>query len=774
MASTANSSVPVAGSVRVSSSRPVTLPKIPELYNPNFLDVLLPGATPAIIVDTKAAASVPAKRNPFMDALKATANHTYTANGAQALRSTLSPALDAFNGLNEYVLPGDIDRLLAASWAEDPQLTLRLIWNVRSIHDGVGAKELFYRAFGWLYVHHPRTAIANLQQLVVPACLARKKGSAAPATLKAHGYWKDLLNILALATRDELTAYRAGFLHAPRDQFTYGRHKGTQITGGTPASRSEANEQASLAAKARAAARRKAQAAEMHIRLVAKLAQPKYRALYIAVAHLFAAQLVKDLRVLAELAALAPGHKDRMALVRKLSLAGKWAPTPGRAHDRVTNISTAIAELIHASQAFDPKSYPSALKTQLSAHERAAVLRSFYQRWVLTELRRAGCYPEPLMSARRWREIKYTRVSSLAMKIHTPTFFKHDPEGFEQYLTAVEANRKTISGAALAPHELVAQAFRLANPYVPDGARRAQAALGDLRRRLAETELRVVEAQWTTLIATLRGAGALENALAVCDVSGSMGSLHPASIKRQRGGGPVPPILPAIALSLVLAALAEAPWNGGFVTFSARPAFVAVDVTAPLAAQARAVSAAEWGMNTNLQAVFLDLLLPLAVRNRVRQEDMVKRLFVFSDMQFDQSLPTARGEFFGGVNAPGAATAWETTYDRIEAAYRAAGYEVPQIVFWDLAAGDKTVEVQGDRKGVAMMNGFSAAMLKVFMGEEEEEEEVMEWENVTEGGESVTVAEKLEQKKAEMEFNPINVMKKVLMRRSYDGLVVLD
>ncbi|KAJ3505314.1 hypothetical protein NLJ89_g7487 [Agrocybe chaxingu] len=171
------------------------------------------------------------------------------------------------------------------------------------------------------------------------------------------------------------------------------------------------------------------------------------------------------------------------------------------------------------------------------------------------------------------------------------------------------------------------------------------------------------------------------------------------------------------------------------------------------------MSSADWGMNTDLHAVFVKLLLPLAVKNKVKQEDMIKRLFIFSDMQFD------------ACNSGRDAASWETNYDEIEKAYRAAGYEMPQIVYWDLAASaEHTVEVEGDRKGVAMMNGFSPALLKVFMGEKEEEEEAAaEWEKVDEDGESVTVVEKKED-----EFTPVNVMKKALMKKSFDGLVVVD
>lgn len=745
MATVSNSTAAVTGTSALHSLRRVALPVIAELFDKNFLDVLIPVSTNDIATDPAPPRVTP--QNPLMEGLKASSHWTRTTNGARAFSSTLDPVLDAFNGLTQDLYGVDVGRYLNDAWKEDPDLTLRLIWNLRSIHDGVGDKELFYRAFGWLYDNHPRTAVANLHNLVTPVCLSKKKEGG-----KAHGYWKDLLNILALATVDELSniSEPSKFLHSPRDPFTYGRNRTEKV--GTPASRIAANECASQRAKADAAAARTAKEVSNYARLLRKLSRPKYRALYITVARLFADQLIKDIQVLSEINALPP-DADRLPLVKKLSLAGKWAPTPGCSHDRVTNISTAIVELIYASQSLPADHYPSVLKSDLPADDRAVILRSFYQRWILTELRRASGYPEPLMSAGRWKQIKYNRVSSLAMKNNTPHFFRHDPEGFEKYLTAVEENKKSISGATLLPHKLVAQAIEMSEP--PD-ARKGTPAMREFKRRLAETRLRVVEAQWKTLLDNLREAGALENSLAVCDVSGSMGRLEAKNNRRHTA-----PILPAVALSLVLASISTPPFAGGFITFSARPQFVAVDLAQPLHEQVSEMAGADWGMTTNLRAVFVDLLLPLAVRHAVRPEDMVKRLFVFSDMQFDACQ---RG-------AP-----WETNYDAIAAAYARAGYEVPQIVYWDLssAKGNRTVEVEGTRKGVAMMNGFSPAMLKVFMGEDKGEidaVEEVEWESVDVDGGSTTVVE-VEDK--EEDFTPINVMKKALLRASYDGLVVLD
>lgn len=56
--------------------------------------------------------------------------------------------------------------LLSKNWAANAGVTLKLIFCLRSIHDGKSEKKTFHHAFGWLYKHHPRTAIGNLPLLV--------------------------------------------------------------------------------------------------------------------------------------------------------------------------------------------------------------------------------------------------------------------------------------------------------------------------------------------------------------------------------------------------------------------------------------------------------------------------------------------------------------------------------------------------------------------------------------------------------------------------------
>lgn len=710
-----------------SSAQIVTLPNIPELYDENFLDVLIPLKQADVFLEVDR----PTVLNTMMEALKSTVHQTFTENLAPAYSSTGSPTLDAFQSLTRYSDASEIKKHLDNAWKEDPALALRIIWCLRSIHDGKGEKEAFYRAYGWLFDHHPRTAILNLPLLVKPVCTTPpKKGKEKEA--KSHGYWKDLLNILALATVDQFGSSHSTFLHSPRTPATtfYSSEKRVKHSPDVVAAHIEAARLFNEQKKAEAKQKRDIVRAQHYERLVGKLAQPKYRALYIAVSRLFAERLGEDMRIL-----------------KKISLAGKWAPTPRGSHDRVTNISTAISLLLHHNKTPDG-GFPSALQTSLEPKVEAVILRSFLQRWILKPLRQASSCPEPLMSANRWTEIRYNRVPSICMKNNTEHFFKHDPDGFQKYLISVESGKKTISGATLLPHELVAEAYSCAADS--DGGKYPQ--LAEFKKSLAETKLRVVEAQWKTLIKNLQDSGSIENSIAICDVSGSMGSISSKFNKRD-----VEPILPAISLSLVLASLSKPPFNGGFITFSAHPKFVQLDLTKSLYDIVNEMERSQWEMNTDLNAVFLKLLLPLAVKNKVKSEDMIKRLFIFSDMQFDAAENTCSD-----------AGSWATNYDVIEKAYNEKGYEVPQIVYWDLNGfGAKTFEVDSGRKGVAMMNGFSPALLKVFMGETEE---VEEWEKVTEKGDSETVVEE----KEEDQFTPVNVMKKALLKKSFEELVVVD
>ncbi|KDQ07191.1 hypothetical protein BOTBODRAFT_39027 [Botryobasidium botryosum FD-172 SS1] len=781
------------------SSQLVTIPLIPELYDPDFLTKIFPPPTPSTKkIELK---DETPRSNPFMTALKDDfANRTLTENNSPAWRSTLSPTLDAFSTLGPDVSGASVHSILSKSWAADPEITLRLIWNLRSIHEGKAEKEVFYYAFGWLLRHHPRTAVKNLKWLVEPVIERKprkkekeeKEGKedksgeagddwttveaadmdvegAAPAAVAqepeveitglSHGYYKDLLTLLQLAALDQLcdpspdSSFKA--LHTVRPEWTYptasqstrGRGIGGRGRGGsrrsTPRRRSlsSASTAVSAAPKGQSA---EEQVAEAHKRLEKKLTTDlPFRALYVAVARIFAEKLAVDLSYLHEIVD-APGKNE--TLKWKISLASKWAPTLGGAHDRVTNIATAIASILHVSGHMSELTSVVPPTTEPLSASAALTVRSFYRRWIVTPLRRYNQIPELAMGANEWDRIQYSRVPSVCMKNNKSIFFAHDAERFTKYLLDVTQGKKKISGATLFPHELLAEAFQCENVH---GSGTVEA---EVQKKLAEANKTVIEEQWKTMVARLREAGTLDNCLAVADVSGSMGSLHYPPVQGKKRH--YEPIWPCVALSMLLAQLARPPFQNTFITFSAMPELVTLDADAGLVENALNMGQANWTMNTDFQAVFVKLILPLAIKHKIKKEDMIKRLFVFSDMQFD--------------NCRGRHGAWETDHEKITKAYAEAGYDVPEIVYWNLAGDRGPKPVTAEQKGVALVSGFSGNMLKVFMegGEDEEEEALVPEE------EDAAAHETKKAKKAEMD--PVAVMLKALGKKSFAPLTVVD
>ncbi|CAD6338843.1 unnamed protein product [Miscanthus lutarioriparius] len=98
-------------------------------------------------------------------------------------------------------------------------------------------------------------------------------------------------------------------------------------------------------------------------------------------------------------------------------------------------------------------------------------------------------------------------------------------------------------------------------------------------------------------------------------------------------------------------------------------------------------------------AVF-DKLLSVAVGGNLPPERMVRKVFVFSDMEFDQA----------------SSRPWETDYEAITRKFTEAGYGavVPQIVFGNLR-DSMSVPVTAGQKGVAMGSGFSKNLVKLFL-----------------------------------------------------------
>jgi len=582
--------------------------------------------------------------------------------------------------------------------------------------------------------------------IVVPVCVVSRD------KLVAHGYWKDLLNILALVTCDELSDFDSRPSNFLR---TY-----------TPRNSSELVLNAELISEEQIRNVRMEKQRRNHRRLLEKLVNDKYRALYIAIARLFAEHLRKDIKLLDQLNSLSPNSEDQtLTLCRDISLAGKWAPTPGGSHDRTTNIATAICQLLFSPEentgfnAIGP--LPSAAPHPVSTDpENCAIYREYYQRWILTPLREVlGC-PEPLMSAGKWNEIQYSYVPTVCMRRNKAQFMHHDPEGYQLHLAYIQSRKKSLLGVSLTPIELIAKTIEFHSVW--DSAQKEQfPRVAHFKQKFAEKQLRIVDVRWRGLISRLREYGGFEDTLAVYGISDSMTSMP------EYDQNNVHPIYPSIALSLILASITKPPFDAGFIAFLehltlARPQGLEEKDLVDLVNDLLAI---EPGGSINLEDVLLRIVLPLAKDHQVTNDDMIKRILVLSDMRFDDLVGTFTGPWWlNQISESEKENRWRVIYDRIERAFQDAGYDVPEIICWELSSNNsvrQTMEVEVERKGVTLMTGFSSEMVRSFLGDVIRED----WLDMSEDGEA---------EEDEEEISPLDEMKKALDKKSYAGLVVLD
>jgi hypothetical protein len=99
-------------------------------------------------------------------------------------------------------------------------------------------------------------------------------------------------------------------------------------------------------------------------------------------------------------------------------------------------------------------------------------------------------------------------------------------------------------------------------------------------------------------------------------------------------------------------------------------------------------------MSTDLHRA-LDKVLDVAKKGNVPQEEMPDMLLILSDMQFNQCTRFD-----------------DSALQMIARKYQDAGYDLPKIVFWNLNAAYGNQPVKYDTSGVALVSGFSPALVK--------------------------------------------------------------
>ena len=268
---------------------------------------------------------------------------------------------------------------------------------------------------------------------------------------------------------------------------------------------------------------------------------------------------------------------------------------------------------------------------------------------------------ESKMCAKDWESIDYSKLPSLASSRYQKSFVKNDTERYDEYKKALIDGTAKVNAGAVYPYDIIKSINQGGDTIVS-------------------------EKQWESLPNWMEDSN--ERILPVVDVSGSM--CCPAG-----GNDNLSCMDVAISLGMYISERNEGNFKDAFVTFSNNPQLQYL--TGGLKERLNKLRKSDWGMSTDLEAVF-NLILNQAKTYNIPQDKMPTKIMILSDMQFNQATRSDLG-----------------SQSMIESMYEVAGYKKPDIIYWNLNASGANFPVEFDKDGTALVSGFSPSILKPLL-----------------------------------------------------------
>ncbi len=299
-----------------------------------------------------------------------------------------------------------------------------------------------------------------------------------------------------------------------------------------------------------------------------------------------------------------------------------------------------------------------------------------FRKQVLSPLRAKLNILETKLCNKDYAHIDYEQVPSVAMNKHSKkpsakgkkyqknsynAFMRNDALRFVEYKDKVVKGEAKVNISALFPHQIVQ------HYYNPD------------THRQSHSKDDLVEGQWKTMVEEMSKIGDLSESLVLADVSGSMDGM---------------PMLISYTMGILISSIAKCEvWKDVVLTFESQPRLVKVKGES-LYEKVNSIRSAPWGGSTDFMAA-LNVILEMAIKYKLNQDDLPKRLIVVSDMQFNVADRSANNGSF------------EVAKKKFET----AGYTLPQMVFWNVRSTN-TVPVMSGIPGVSLVSGYSPNVLK--------------------------------------------------------------
>jgi len=264
---------------------------------------------------------------------------------------------------------------------------------------------------------------------------------------------------------------------------------------------------------------------------------------------------------------------------------------------------------------------------------------------------------ETKMCAKDWDSIEFGKLPSVASARYQTAFHKNAEAAYVAYKAGLVKGTEKINAGAVYPY--------------------------DVLKSLKHGDETVANAQWNALPNYMEGSTA--SILPLVDVSSSMNCAA-------GGSGSLTCMDVAVSLGLYISERSPGIFKDAFITFHENPSLELLNGS--LSDRYRQLSHAKWGGSTNLEMAF-ELILNSAVKHKIAPKMMPTHLMILSDMQFNVACRNST----------------ESAHQMIKSMYAAAGYQLPNVIYWNINASSG-VPVTYDQRGTALVSGCSPAILK--------------------------------------------------------------
>ena len=274
-------------------------------------------------------------------------------------------------------------------------------------------------------------------------------------------------------------------------------------------------------------------------------------------------------------------------------------------------------------------------------------------RKTLSNLRTKINIVEKNLTNKEYKNIIFKEVPTKAMLKYNEVFKTKITSKYEEYKNEVKKGNAKINTEGLFSYEIIR----------------------NIMNHKGDNEL--YDLMWNNQKDVLKGCN--KNILVMADTSGSMMCY---------GGIPY---YTSIGLALYTAERNNGIFKNHFMTFSSEPYLCEIKGKT---IEKKVNNIPCYIDNTNIDKAF-ELLLNTAIKEKIKEEEMPSHILIISDMEFNDGVYSSGGTHFNGFRK----------------AFNDAGYNLPKIIFWNVAGCPNGLPVTKFDNDVIMVSGFSTNIL---------------------------------------------------------------